>query len=127
MPPLFPDISDQPQDWIKPDEEGQLNLDVYRDGGQLVIRSTVAGTKPEDIDVAVNGDLLTIRGKREFGREINEDDWFHRENYWGAFSRSLVLPVDVYPERAEANIKDGVLEIRIPIRGEGGRIKVKEV
>ncbi len=126
MPPLFPNMDEMPEDWIRPEAEGQLTVDVFRDGDVLVIRSTVAGAKPEDIDVAVNGDLLTIRGKREFNREINEDDWFHRECYWGSFSRSLVLPVDVYPERSEASIKEGVLEIRIPIRGGGGKIKVYE-
>ncbi len=111
--------------WFETSHEGQLSVDVFRDGNQLVIRSTVAGAKPEDIDVSVNGDLLTIRGHRESNREINEDDWFHQECHWGAFSRSLILPLEVISDQADATLRDGVLEVRIPIRTAGKTIKVK--
>jgi len=111
--------------WNLPEAEGQLALDVFRRGTELVIRSTMAGVKPDDVDVAVNGDLLTIRGTRQQQDEVNEDDWFHRECYWGTFSRSLVLPVDVYAEQADASLRDGILEIRIPLRGFEKQIKVK--
>jgi len=104
--------------------EGQLSLDVFRDGDSLVVRSTVAGAKPEDLDISVNGDLLTIRGKRESGREVEEDRWFYRECYWGAFSRSIVLPYEVASDLAEASLKNGILEIRIPIREHGRKLPV---
>mgnify|MGYP001572776080 CR=1 FL=1 len=99
-----------------PPDEGQLALDIFRDEDTLVIRSAVAGVKQEDLTVAVHGDLLTIRGKREMHESVNDDDWFCDECYWGAFSRSVVLPVDVYTERADAKLTNGLLEIRIPIR-----------
>jgi HSP20 family protein len=119
-------VSDSaPEEWSMPAGEGQLAVDVFRRDGQLVIRSTMAGVKPEDVDVAVNGDLLTIRGTRQHTEEVTEDDWFHRECYWGSFSRSVVLPVDVYAEQADASLRDGILEIRIPIRGMERQIKVK--
>ena len=111
--------------WNLPEAEGQLSLDVFRRDSELVIRSTLAGVKPEDVDVAVNGDLLTIRGTRHQQEEVHEDDWFHRECYWGTFSRSLVLPVDVYAEQADASLRDGILEIRIPLRGLEKQIKVR--
>ncbi len=110
--------------WFEGEREGQLSVDVFREGDQLVIRSTIAGAKPEDIDIAVNGDLLTIRGTREDKREINEDDWFHRECHWGTFSRSLILPVDVVADQADATLREGVLELRIPIRGTERHIPV---
>lgn len=113
-----------PSQWFEPSSEGQLSVDVFREGKTLVIRSTVAGAKPEDIDVAVNGDLLTVRGKREDQREINEDDWFHQEVHWGSFSRSLILPVDVVADQADATLRDGILEVRIPIRGSERHIPV---
>jgi HSP20 family protein len=116
-------------EWSSPLEEGQLSVDVFRDKNDLVIRSTIAGTKPEDIDVSVHGDLLTIRGKRETDREVKEDDWYYRECYWGAFSRSVVLPYEVLADKAEASLKNGVLEIRIPIQEAAERnirVKVKE-
>ncbi len=105
-------------------DEGQLPIDVYRHGSDLVIRSTIAGVDPEDLEVAINGDLLTIRGKRELAHEIKEDDWFHQECYWGAFSRSLILPMDVEAGAAQASLKHGVLEIRIPLVTSGYRVPI---
>ncbi len=112
-------------DWKQTQNEGQLALDVFRRGDALVIRSTMAGVKPEDVDIAVNGDLLTIRGVREHEETMNEDDWFHRECYWGSFSRSLILPIDVYAEKADATLRNGILEVRIPIRGAERHISVR--
>ena len=113
-------------DWNAPLDEGQLSVDVFRQGETLVIRSTVAGADPDNLDISFHGDLLTIRGKRESEHEIDEENWFYRECYWGTFSRSVVLPYDVSPEKAEASLKNGVLEIRIPIATAGQKsIKVK--
>lgn len=106
-------------------EEGQLSLDLFRDGGSLVIRSTAAGVKPEDLDIALHGDLLTIRGKRETQSDIEEDQWFYRECFWGAFSRSIVLPFEVAGDLAAASLKNGILEIRIPIREQGKKVPVQ--
>lgn len=102
--------------WLSLKDEGQLSVDVFRRGDALVIRATMAGVKLEDVDIGLDGDLLTVRGKRI--QEVTEqvEDWFYKECYWGTFSRSIILPVDVYAERAEATLKDGVLEIHIPIR-----------
>lgn len=113
------------QDWFSPAaEEGQLSVDVFRDGDDLIIRSTVAGVKPDEIDISMHGDLLTIRGKRQAEREVEEQQWFYRECYWGAFSRSIVLPYEVVTDQAKAKVKNGVLEIRIPIREHGKRLHV---
>ena len=105
-------------------DEGQLSLDVFRDGDALVVRSTVSGVNPEDLDISIHGDLLTIRGKRESGNDVSDEEWFYRECYWGAFSRSIVLPYEVASDLAEANLKNGVLEIRIPIREHGKKLNV---
>jgi len=114
------------QNWDTSSHEGQLSVDVFREGDALVIRSTAAGADPDKLDISFHGDLLTIRGVREADNDIAEDDWFYRECYWGAFSRSIVLPYDVVPERAEASIKNGILEIRLPITASSERsIKVK--
>jgi HSP20 family protein len=111
--------------WDESESDGQLSVDVFRRGESLVIRSPMAGVKPEDIDLAVNGDLLTIRGTRHHEEEVNEDDWFHHECYWGAFSRTLILPMDVYAEQADASLSDGILEICIPVRGTERHIPVR--
>ncbi len=113
------------QEWFSPTaEEGQLSVDVFRDRDDLVVRSTVAGVKPEDVDISMHGDLLTIRGKRHSDREVEEQQWFYRECYWGSFSRSIVLPYEVQTDQAKATLKNGVLEVRIPIREHGKRLEV---
>ncbi|MCC7357781.1 Hsp20/alpha crystallin family protein [Candidatus Uhrbacteria bacterium] len=113
------------QEWFSPMvEEGQLSVDVFRDREDLVVRSTVAGVKPEDVDISMHGDLLTIRGKRRSEREVEEHQWFYRECYWGSFSRTIVLPYEVQTDRAKASLKNGVLEVRIPIREFGKRLEV---
>ncbi len=114
-----------PSEWLgSTQEEGQLSVDVFRDGDFLSIRSTVAGVRPEDLDISMHGDLLTIRGKRYLAKEVEEHQWFYRECYWGAFSRSIVLPYEVITDQAKASLKNGVLEIKIPIREHGKKLEV---
>lgn len=94
--------------------EGQLTVDVYQTPDQIVIKSTIAGVKPEDLDVSITNDMVTIRGTRRHDEEVTETDYFYRECYWGTFSRSIILPVDIVAEKADASLKDGILTIRIP-------------
>ena len=114
----------QENGWLEQPAEGELHIDVFRDDTQLVIRSSASGIKAEDLQLSVDGDLLTIRGERKEQQEVADDDWFHRECYWGAFSRSLVLPLDVDADHAIASMKDGILEIRLPIRNAAKMIPV---
>lgn len=102
-------------DWLNDgQDEGQLSIDIYQTPTKLIIKSTIAGVKPDDIDIAINNDMLTIRGKREMSEEINEDDYLYRECYWGAFSRSIILPVEVKADKIDAYLEDGVLTIILP-------------
>ncbi len=94
--------------------EGQLTVDIYDDGVNIVIQSTVAGVKPEDVDVAITNDMVTIRGKRKRHHEINEENYYYKELYWGSFSRSVILPEEVDADRAEAVIKNGLLTLTLP-------------
>jgi HSP20 family protein len=106
-------------------DEGQLAVDVYREHGALIIRSPIAGVEADELDLSIHGDLLTIRGSRKPLGPPQEDDWFYRECYWGPFSRSLILPLDIHPEKTEATILNGILTIRIPIRVEQHRVRVR--
>lgn len=96
------------------DEEGQLTVDVYQDKNNVIIKSTIAGVEPEDIDISIDNDMITIRGKREKDRSIREDDYFYQECYWGSFSRSIILPVDVEADKVDASIRNGILTIILP-------------
>jgi len=96
-----------------PEPEGQLAIDVYQTDGELVIQSTIAGVKPESLDVTAQGDKVVIRGSRE-NPETEEKNYFYQECYWGSFSREIILPVDADISRAEATMVEGVLTIRMP-------------
>ncbi len=100
--------------WI-PEDEGQLSVDVLEDDSRILIRSAVAGTRAEDLDISVTSDTVTIRGKRGHGCEGWDTATSHvQECYWGHFSRSVVLPSHVRPEAAEASLKHGILTVSIP-------------
>lgn len=102
-------------DWLDEDyKEGQLSVDVYQTPDKLVIKSTIAGVKPDDIDISINNDMLTIRGKREMCEEVCDEDYLYRECYWGSFSRSVILPVEVKADKIDAYLEDGVLTINLP-------------
>ncbi len=95
-------------------EEGQLTIDVYQTPGEIVIKSMVAGVKPEDLDISITRDMVTIKGKRETERYVKEEDYYHQELYWGSFSRTIMLPAEVEVEEADAIEKHGLLIIRLP-------------
>ncbi|MFZ2154144.1 MAG: Hsp20/alpha crystallin family protein [Candidatus Moraniibacteriota bacterium] len=94
--------------------DGQLTIDVYQTDEDIVIKSTIAGVNPEDLDVSINNDMVTIKGERKFEEDIKDENFYYQECYWGSFSRSVVLPVDVISEKIEAALKNGILTIRLP-------------
>src|SRR4030043_650049 len=101
------------REWV-PESEGQLTIDVYQTPSDIIIKSTIAGVDPEEIDVSISNDMVTIKGYREKDEEIRAEDYYYQECYWGAFSRSVILPVDIEADKAEAGIKNGILTIKLP-------------
>ncbi|KXJ99157.1 MAG: Spore protein SP21 [Parcubacteria bacterium OLB19] len=95
-------------------QEGELPVDMYQTNDAIIIRALVAGVSPADLDISITRDMVTIRGLREEYQETNDDNYFHRELFWGSFSRTLVLPEEVVIDEAEAQEKHGMLEIRLP-------------
>jgi len=96
------------------DGEGQLTIDVYQTENDIIVKSTIAGVKPEDLDVSISNDMLTIHGERRQEEEISEKNYYYQECYWGGFSRSVILPVDVLADKIEASMKNGILTIKMP-------------
>ncbi len=118
-------IMEERKNWIEEEEEeGELLVDVFQSKDEIVIRSTVAGVKPEDIDIDINNDMITIRGKRKNDLKIEEEDYFYRECYWGSFSRSVILPCEVQANKVKASLKDGVLTIKLPKSKKEESVKV---
>lgn len=107
--------------------EGQLTVDVFQTPSEIVIQSTVAGVAPEDLDISITSESVTIRGKRERSEHVKNDDYFYQECYWGRFARTIILPHEIDPERAVAGMKNGVLTIRLPKleRDKTKKLKVK--
>lgn len=103
-------------EWINYNEaetEGQLALDVFQTDKKIIIKSTIAGVKPEDLKISLHHDLLSIHGHRSIKEEVREQDYLYRECYWGSFSRSIILPAEVDGKRVEAELESGVLTITL--------------
>lgn len=95
-------------------EDGELPIDMYRTADSIVIRALVAGIHPEDLEVAITRDMVTIRGTREEDQEVADEDYQFRELYWGSFSRTIVLPEEILIDEASAKEKHGLLTITLP-------------
>jgi len=96
------------------DEEAQLTVDVYHTPTEIIIKTMVAGVKPEDLDVSITRDSVTIRGKRSEERTVSNDEYFHRELYWGSFARTVSLPEEIDVDGSEAIERYGMLILHLP-------------
>ncbi len=105
---------------------GQIALDIFEDGGYLIIRAPLAGVKLADLDIDVADTVVTIRGKREHCDSLTGEQYYLQECYWGEFSRSVTLPFSVNPTRVKATFsKDNVLKVFIP--KEERRVKIVKI
>lgn len=111
-----PTVSGDPEnDWfVGADYDGQLAVDVYQTPTEIIIKSPIAGVAPEDLDIAVNGDVVTIRGRRRQEQTEAGHEYLFQECYWGGFSRSVILPVDVQADRVTAQLRNGILTVTLP-------------
>lgn len=107
--------------------EAQLSCDVFEDENNIIIKSTVAGVKPENLEISISNDLLTIRGFREEDEQTADENYYCRECYWGAFSRSIVLPREVDQKKIDASMKNGVLTIKLAKKYKTSAIKVRQL
>lgn len=109
------------------EEDGQLAVDVFQDKDNVYVKSTIAGVKPEDLDISIGNNIVTIRGERQQEEEVKGTDYIMQECYWGSFSRSFALPVEIDPDKANADLKDGILTLTLPkaSRARTKKLKVK--
>ena len=102
------------QDWMSDDYEGQLAIDVYQTENDIVLKAPIAGVAREDLEISITDEVINIKGERKASDETTKENFFSQECYWGAFSRSYVLPIAVDSEKASATLKNGILTIKIP-------------
>lgn len=124
---VSPHITDEHNEWLDEQYEGQLAVDVFHDAdNNIVITSTVAGVTSDNLDISINNDMVTIRGKRTPPFAVADEQYYYQECFWGNFSRSIILPVDVKADEAQASLKNGVLSIKLP-KADGVQVKVVNV
>lgn len=104
----------KPSIFEESDEEAQLTVDVYQTPSEIVVKTMVAGVKPEDLDVSITRDSVTVHGERSEDRTVSGEDYLHRELYWGSFSRTVPLPEEIDVDGAEAVERHGMLILRLP-------------
>ena len=107
--------------------EGQLTVDVYQTPDEIIVESTIAGVNPDEIDLNVTSEMVTIRGERKRENRVEEGDYFYQECFWGRFSRSIILPQEIDPEKTHSVVKKGILTIHLPKlnRSKGKKIKIR--
>jgi len=101
-------------------------VDVYETADQLVVKVAVPGVKPEEIDVTVTGDLLTIKGEFKSDEKVEKGSYLRRERRYGSFCRQVGLPAGVQADKAEAAFDNGVLTLEIP-KVEAARAKTVKI
>lgn len=117
---MHDEVEEEPRDrgqWreeVEEEVDGELPIDMYQTGEAIVIRALVAGVNPNDLDIAITRDMVTLKGRREEAQEAPDENYFHRELFWGSFSRTILLPDEVLIDEAEAREKHGLLEIILP-------------
>lgn len=89
-------------------------LDVYQDKDNVIVETPLAGIDPEKVDITVENDVLTISGRTEEKKEVKREDYYRKEVREGSFSRSVILPMSVKADMAEATSDKGMLKITIP-------------
>lgn len=113
---------------VEEEAEGQLTVDVYNDSDAIVVQSAVAGVaNPDELEINITNESITIRGSREKSEKIADKDYYYQECFWGTFSRSVILPEEVDPDKSTGTLKNGVLTIRMPKlnRSKAKKLKVK--
>jgi HSP20 family protein len=99
---------------IENEEDAELSIDVYQTPSEIVVKTMVAGVKPDDLDVSITRDSVTIHGERKEDRTVSGDDYIHQELFWGSFSRTVALPEEIDVDGAEAVEKHGMLILHLP-------------
>ena len=100
-------------------------MDVYEEHDNVVVEATLAGIRPEDVNINVHDDVLTLEGKRETSSEVDEKNYYRKEVRSGSFHRSVVLPASVQADKAEANFENGLLKILLPKQDESKSKNIK--
>jgi HSP20 family protein len=131
MPPSGASRNEEEENfWLQhPSYDGQLAVDVIQTPEAMILQSAVAGVYPEDLEISMSNEVITIRGTRRRPLDVPSENYLYEECYWGGFSRSIILPFPVQNERAVATLERGILTILLPkaSQAHGTTIPVTEI
>jgi HSP20 family protein len=114
MDRLFEDSFVTFRNWPTPLAPAEPSLDLYETGNEVVVKAALPGLKPEDVDITLRGDVLTIAGETNEETEQKDKNYIRRERRYGSFSRTVTLPEGLTADKAEAKFENGVLTLAIP-------------
>ena len=121
-----PKQSDAPVS-IRSGQVGQIAVDIYELDNYYIIRAPIAGVKLSDIDIEVDEKVLTIRGKRSPADDIQTDQFYLQECFWGDFQRSITLPMAIDPKKVKATFsKDSILKVLVPKEDKVKIVRISE-
>jgi len=125
---LFDDSTLRPASWLGSTPEGPA-IDVYQTKDDVIVKAVVPGLDPEDIDVSVTGDILTIKGEFKQEEKVEKEQYVYQERRFGQFCRQMSLPALVKADKAVAEYEQGVLTLKLPkveeAKPKGLKIKIK--
>jgi HSP20 family protein len=125
---LFDDSMIRPAGWLGSALEGPA-IDVYQTKDDVIVKAAVPGLRPEDIDISVTGDMLTIKGEFKQEEKVEKEQYIYQERRFGQFCRQMSLPAYVKADKASAEYEQGVLTLKLPkveeAKPKGIKIKVK--
>jgi HSP20 family protein len=104
---LFESVSGRQESWLPA-------VDVFDQKDAVVLKAELAGMDPDDIQIEVEDNVLTIKGERKFEEKVDDERYYRVERRFGSFQRSLALPQGVKADQIEANYDDGILTVSVP-------------
>ncbi len=125
---LFEESLVRPGRLFAPAFEGPA-IDMYQTKDDVVVKAALPGLKPEDIDVSISGDVLTIKGEFKADEKVEKEDYIYQERRLGQFCRQMTLPTQVKADKAQAEFEHGVLTLKLPkseeVKPKSIKVKVK--
>ena len=101
------------------------SVDIFENQDKIVLEAELAGMKPEEVDISIENNIITLKGERKFEKTEDKDNYHRVERSYGSFVRSFTLPRTVVGDEAEANFNNGVLTVTLPKREEAKARKIE--
>jgi HSP20 family protein len=101
------------------------SVDIFENQDKIILEAELAGMKPEEVDISIENNVITLKGERKFEKTEDNDNYHRVERSYGSFVRSFTLPRTVVSDEAEANFENGILSITLPKREEAKARKIE--